>query len=412
MTAMADSIPMGHRYTDWYAESLRSDLATLHSVGSNQIIAGCGATEILRLCALAFADPAGNVVSPYPSYSQFPSDAGFLGASVRYADLDASYAVDLSAMAAQVDANTTVLILTNPNNPTGPVLGASEISAFIDALPAHVAVIIDEAYHEYIQDAGYASAMEDVRQGRKVVVIRTFSKVFGLAGVRIGYAVGHQDLISAVRSWQIYGTVSRPAMDAARAALGDSQHITDTVTLCNQAKQYCFDELDLMGLDYIPSETNFFMVDVDNGAWVRSELANAGILVRQGWGMPQHIRVSAGTMQEMEDFITELQNILAAMARGEPGLPRITSLDGNQPNPFRGATSIGFGLAHSGRVRLEVFSIEGRRLRTLIDGPVEAGRHTLRWDGRDTQGRPVGAGSYFYRLIAGDVRETRRMIRL
>jgi hypothetical protein len=254
--------------------------------------------------------------------------------------------------------------------------------------------------------------MEDVRQGRKAVVIRTFSKVFGLAGVRIGYAVGQAGLIGEMRNWHLYATVSRPALEAARAALGDTQHIADTVALNDQAKQYCFDQFDLMGLSYIPSETNFFMVDVGNGAWVRSELAKEGILVRQGWGMASHIRVSTGTLQEMQDFITALQAILALMAAGEPALPSVTTLHGNQPNPFRDATAIGFSLAQPGPVRLEIFSLEGRRLRALIDETLTAGRHVRHWDGRDDAGRPAGAGAYFYRLIAGDVRETRRMIRL
>jgi len=150
ITANAD---MSHRYPDWYADSLRSDLASLHSVSANQTIAGCGATEILRLCALAFADPDGNVVCPYPSYSQFPSDASFLGASVRYSDLDSQYRIDLADMASRVDSQTSAVCITNANNPTGTVLAATDIADFVNALPSHVVTVIDEAYHEFIIDS-------------------------------------------------------------------------------------------------------------------------------------------------------------------------------------------------------------------------------------------------------------------
>jgi histidinol-phosphate aminotransferase len=413
MTALQESAPMGHRYPDWFAESLRNELATLHEVERGQTIAGCGATEILRLAAYAFASPDGNVVCPYPSYSQFPSDASFLGATVKYADLDENHRVDLDAMAALVDDNTTAVCITNANNPTGTILSATAIADFVNALPEDVTVIIDEAYHEYIQDAGYASAVELVLQEKPVIILRTFSKVFGLAGVRVGYAVGHGPLINSMRAWHLFATVSRPSQAAAMAALTDDQHVADTVALNEQAKQYCFGEFTAMGLDYIASETNFFMVDVGDAATVAGKLAEAGIKVRTGWGMPAHLRVSTGTMEEMETFITTLQDILAFLAdAGESPVLRVTALEGNFPNPFSGRTRIGFSLATSGRVTLQVFDIRGRLVKTLVDDRCQTGRYALHWDGTNTRGHRVAAGSYFYRLAAGNFEQTRRMILL
>ena len=237
MAAISAAIPMGHRYPDWYADSLRSDLASIHGLYSSNFVAGCGGTEILQLAAFAFADPDGNVVCPYPSYSQFPGDAGFMGAEVRQVPLDANHKVNLNAMLAQVDGATSAVCITNPNNPTATVLTAAEILSFVDALPAHVTVVIDEAYHEFVHDAGYESAMELVRQDRNVVVIRTFSKAFGFAGIRTGYAAGRTSLISAMNSWHIYATVSRLALDGARAALGDVEHIDDTVALARRRRK-------------------------------------------------------------------------------------------------------------------------------------------------------------------------------
>jgi len=411
ITAITDAATMGHRYPDWYSSGLRNDLASIHGVPDGQIVAGCGATEILRLCALAFADPDGNVVCPYPSYGQFPGDCQFLGASVRYADLDPSHRIDLTAMSALVDGQTTAVCLTNANNPTATVLPAADIAAFVDALPSHVAVIIDEAYHEYIHDPGYESAMELVRQGKKVVVVRTFSKVFGLAGVRAGYAVGEYGLISQMFAWHIYATVSRLSQDAARAALIDAQHIADTVTLNDDAKQYCFSNFDLMGLTYIPSETNFFMVDVGVPAsTVSSELLARGIQVRTGWGMPNHLRVSTGTMQEMEDFITALQEILGSLGAPDSRTSATTELYGNFPNPMRLSTEIKFSLASAGEARIEIYNIRGQLVRTLVSGHTHRGHHSVEWDATDARGAPVAPGAYFFRLETGATIRTRRLI--
>ncbi|MBD3235875.1 MAG: aminotransferase class I/II-fold pyridoxal phosphate-dependent enzyme [Candidatus Eisenbacteria bacterium] len=411
--AMVDAVPMGHRYGDWYAESLREDLADLHQVERPQTIAGCGATEILRLAAFAFADPEGNVVVPTPSYGQFGSDCAFMGAEVRHSGLDQDWRIDLADMASQVDAHTTAVCLTNPNNPTATVLPAVDIAAFVDALPEHVTVIIDEAYHEYIHDPAYESAMELVRQGKNVVVIRTFSKIFGMAGVRLGYAVGKQSLIGSMTMWHNWGTVSRLALEGGRAALTDAQHISDTVALNDQAKQLCFDGFDALGLDYIPSETNFFMVDVGQPAGpVSAALADEGIYVRTGWGMQNHLRVSTGTLEEMQSFLTVLEQILTGSGAPDRHPPRFSILEGNYPNPFRSHTELSYRLARDADVRLQLYDAQGRAIRTLVRARRRAGLHALQWDGRDGRGAAVPAGIYYYRLTAGDFMQTRRMIRI
>jgi len=412
IAAITDCADMAHRYPDWYADSLRSDLASLYGVSTSQTIAGCGATEILHLAALAFADPDGNVVCPYPSYSQFPSDAGFMGATVRYSDLDGDHRIDLSDMASRVDSETTAVCITNANNPTGTVLAAGDIADFVNALPSHVVTIIDEAYHEFIHDSSYSSAIDLVNLDKKVVVVRTFSKAYGLAGARIGYAVGRSGEISAMSSWNIFATVSRLGLEAARAALTDSQHVADTVALNDQAKQYCFSNFDSMGLDYIPSETNFFMVDTGMSAgYVASELSARGIIVRSGWGMPQHLRVSTGTMEEMEDFIEGLADILGVTyLDGAAPLPKVNSLGGNFPNPFNPGTRIPYAVAAGGPLLLQIFNIKGQLVRTAVDEQKTPGNYDYSWDGKDQKGDSVASGSYFYRLSQGDFSQTRRMI--
>jgi histidinol-phosphate aminotransferase len=411
LAALTDSINLAHRYPEWTAETLKNDLATLHGVPSAQVVPGCGATEVLRLCALAFADLNGNVVCPYPSYSQFPADASLVGATVRYSFLDAGHGVDLANMASQVNSQTSAICITNPNNPTGTVLTAGDIADFIDSLPSHVVTIIDEAYHEYVHDPSYQTAIDQVLLGKKVVVVRTFSKAYGLAGARIGYAVGSAAETAAMSSWCLYASVSRPGFDAARAALGDTQHIADTVALNDQAKQFCYDHFDQMDLEYIPSETNFIMVDVGPSAFpVSQELSARGVEVRTGWSMPNHLRVSTGTMDEMQTFIHELADILGMGGIGENSTPRMTALGGNYPNPFNRRTQVWCSIARGGRVRLEIFNIQGRRVRTLVDDHRAPGHYVFDWDGRDERGVAVAPGSYFCRLTVGDFSQTRRMI--
>jgi histidinol-phosphate aminotransferase len=410
--AIQNEAGMAHRYPDWFAESLATRLSSHFDIPSNKIICGCGATEIIRLSAMVLSNPGSNVVAPYPSYGQFPSDCQFFGASARYVDLDSDHRIDLEAMRDQVDSNTSAVCITNPNNPTATLLDPSQLSDFVDDLPPEVVTIIDEAYYHYISVPDYPLAVDMVRSGKNVIAIHTFSKVYGLAGARIGYAIGPQGIVSSMRAYQIYATVSRPSLEAAKVSLDAHQHITDTVDLANQTKEYCFGEFDRMGLQYIPSETNFFMVDVDREAgWVSSQLASRGIYVRTGWGMPHHLRVSTGTMDEMADFTTALEDILNELGAGnEPLKPRMTELLQAYPNPFNSSTRIKIYLPKAAETRLEVFDIRGRLVKQLVDRSLGAGEHSFIWNGTNYDKKSVSSGSYFYRLTSGDDVITRRML--
>ncbi|UCE66468.1 MAG: aminotransferase class I/II-fold pyridoxal phosphate-dependent enzyme, partial [Candidatus Zixiibacteriota bacterium] len=287
IAAIEDEAEMAHRYPDWFAESLISALAAEYDLSPTRIVCGAGATEILRLCAMASCHPGGgNVVVPTPSYGQFAADAQLLGTMVRSVPLDSNHTVDLAEMLNHVDANTTAVCITNPNNPTGTVLNAPDLETFIDALPSGAVTIVDEAYYEYIGQPNYPTAIDLIRAGKNVVVVKTFSKVYGLAGARIGFAIGQNDFMDQLRAFRLYATISRPSLEAAKAALNDNLHVAATVDLANQTKNYCYAEFNRMALSYIPSETNFFMVNVGTNAEpVRAALASRRIYVRTGWGM-------------------------------------------------------------------------------------------------------------------------------
>ncbi len=412
ITAIEDEAEMAHRYPDWYAESLISALATRYDLPSNKIVCGAGATEILRLCAMATChSDGGNVVVPTPSYGQFPADAQLLGTLVRSVTLDSNHTVDLAAMMNRVDENTTAVCITNPNNPTATLLNMADLETFVNALPAGVITIVDEAYYEYISDPNYPTAIDLIRLGKNVVVVKTFSKVYGLAGARIGFAIGQIDFMNQLRALRLYAMISRPSLEAAKEALNEDQHVAATVDLANQTKAYCFAEFDRMNLSYIPSETNFFMVNVGTNAGpVAAALASRGIYVRTGWGMTDYLRVSTGTMAEMQSFITELEDILTTViSTGSPPLPQNVELYQSYPNPFNSSTMIKIYLPQISKTRLEIFDIRGRLVTKLVDDILSAGEYGFRWNGRNSSGHHVSSGSYFYRLSAGEDVITRRM---
>jgi histidinol-phosphate aminotransferase len=403
---------LAHRYPDWYGESLIANLAAHHGLSSSMFIVGSGATEILRLCALAFASIGGNVIVPSPSYSQFPTDCQLFGRTVRYVSHDSNHRVSLSDIANRVDSNTSAICITNPENPTGTIVDDGELADFVQSLDSDIVTIIDEAYLEYISESGYTSAVELVRQGRNVVVVKTFSKVYGLAGARIGYAIGSASNINAMRRYQYIATVSGPCLEAARAGLGDQEHITQTVQLASQTKSHCFGQFALMGLSYIPSESSFFMVDVGTNADpVRVLLAEREIYVRTGWGMNQHLRVSTGTQHEMERFIYELGDILSSMPLGDsPVSLRSTDLYQATPNPFNSTTMIRVYVPSPQEVRLDIYDIQGRLVRQLCDRSLGTGEHAFEWNGTNYSGAAVATGAYFYRMTAGESVITRKML--
>jgi histidinol-phosphate aminotransferase len=410
LAAMHDAASMAHRYPDWFSSALEDRIADYHGLQQNNICAGTGATEVIRLIADAFLGPGDEMVTATPTYSQMASEATANGATVVHVPVDENYVIDLAAVSQAVGPATRLVSLVNPNNPLGTVIHKTDMEGFLTSLPGGIVTVVDEAYHYYVQSPDYESCVRFVADGLPVVVVRTFSKAHGLAGARIGYSIAPSSYAAEIASSQLFGMVSRSGQAAAEAALGDTEHIANTVALNEEAMGLLEVGFAGLGLGFVESETNYVMFDTGtNAAWVAAELASKGYQVRTGWGMPQHIRVSTGTMTEMEGFLEALQDILGqAGARGRD-VPAVFGLGPVRPNPFRTECVIRLSSFGAERATVTVHDVVGRKVRTLLNDSLPAGLRSLRWDATDSRGARVGAGTYIISYIQGEFASSARV---
>jgi len=411
LDAMREASALTHRYPDWYNGHLESRIASHHGLDAENICAGAGATEVIRLIADAFLGPGEEVITATPSYLQIASEAVANAASVVHVPLDENYAIDLESILMAVGPSTRMVSLVNPNNPVATIFGREEMDAFLRALPGGILVMVDEAYHDYAGSPHYESCIRHVQEGEPVIVVRTFSKVYGLAGARIGYAVASPSLIGAIGSSQQFGMISRSSQAAAEAALDDRSHIDATLFLNDRAKRMLETGFTRLGLDFIHSETNFMMFDTGTDAGgVISRLSSRGYQVRTGWGMPRHIRISTGSLEDTQGFLEALAEILGTTeVQDHPVVLPDLALHPAYPNPFSSACQIRVSIPGNEPVSLVVYDIEGRKIRALATGILEPGVHKIAWDGRDYAGKPVASGTYILNLVQGELATSGRV---
>ncbi len=408
MEAMRDSADMSHRYPDWFNQELESRIAGEFGLSASNICAGAGATEVIRLIADAFLTAGDEVITAAPTYSQMATEAISNGASVVHVPLDPNCIIDLNAIYNAIGTDTKMISLVNPNNPVATIFNKNDMQDFLGQLPEGIVVVVDEAYHHYVQSPEYESCVRFVEEGYRVVVVRTFSKIYGLAGARIGYAVARQSFTDLIASSQNFGMISNVSQAAAFAALDDSEHVSNTLTLNDSARQILIDGFNDMNLDYIPSETNYMMFDTGmNASTIVSQLAERGYQVRTGWGMPEHIRVSTAKIEEMNGFIQALREILELGVDDDIHVPAEFGLSSIYPNPFNSKCHIGFSVHCPDKVKITVYDTAGRRVRSLINRSLDAGRHRIEWDGRNYNGKKAASGTYIIRLTQGEMADSR-----
>jgi histidinol-phosphate aminotransferase len=299
-----------NRYPDGGGARLREELASRYVVPPEQIVLGNGADELIRFAAIATLDPGDRAVYPWPSFQSYPTAvAAAAGRSTAVALRDR--AVDLDALLdACVDAK--LVYLANPNNPTGTLVARDQITRFVQALPPSVLCVLDEAYAEYAEDE--PAGVDLVREGNEqVCVLRTFSKVYGLAALRIGYAIASPQVADALNRVRPIFNVNQPAQEAALASLHESDAVRRRIVHTRAARDQLYETLALAGLEPVRSHANFVYADVPDGDadGLAERLLHTGFVVRalRGFGAPGAIRVSVGTDEEMRLFAAALPQL-------------------------------------------------------------------------------------------------------
>jgi histidinol-phosphate aminotransferase len=300
-------------YPDGNCYYLKQDLAASLGCSEDQLIIGNGSDEILKMIAETFLNPGEEVVFAHPSFSEYEFVSRIMDATPVAVPVDDSFTHDLKKIAAKISGRTKLVFICNPNNPTGTIVTGNDLEAFLDAVPEHVLVVLDEAYHEYVTDPAYPDSLSYVKEGRRLIFLRTFAKIYGLAGLRIGYGVSSSGVISLINRVKEPFNVNYLAQEAARAALRDTDHLRRSRELVESGKGFMYEALDGLGLKYVPTEGNFIFMDT--GADSRElfpALLREGVIVRTGdiFGYPNFIRVTIGTPEQNQRFIQVLQKVL------------------------------------------------------------------------------------------------------
>ncbi len=301
-----------HFYPDGSGYYLRQKLAQIHGLPAEQTILGAGSTDLIELAAKTFlsgsADEAITSESAFYMYRLAIEDmgAGLVQTPMR----DMTF--DLAAVAHAVSPRTKLVYLGNPNNPTGTMFTAGDLDRFLAAIPPRVLVVLDEAYFEYVQHPDYSRSVDAVRAGKNLLVLRTFSKVHGLAGIRLGYGMGHPELIECLQRIRSPFNASSLAQVAGMAALEDAEHVAKSVETNRREMKFLTGELTLKGVRYTPSVGNFLLVDTGRDCeedFIR--LLHEGVIVRpmKLYGFPTCLRVTVGRHEDNEQFLGALERV-------------------------------------------------------------------------------------------------------
>ena len=310
--AMKRSMAQMHLYPDGGCYFLRHRLARKLGVKMEEILVANGSNEVIELLGHVFLAPGRNIVMAAGAFVVYKLVASSLQAGTIMVPMR-NFTHDLDAMLAAITPDTQLVFISNPNNPSGTMVGGDEIDRFMDRVPEHVVTVFDEAYIELLTEDRQPDTLRYVREGRHVFVLRTFSKTYGLAGLRVGYAVAPQEGIDLLHRVRQPFNVNAMGQAAALAALDDDEFVLRTRRLVADGLKYLEDEFRRLGLDYVPSVANFILVKVGHGRDVFHALQRKKVIVRpmDGYGMPDHVRVTVGLPEENKQFIRALEAVLA-----------------------------------------------------------------------------------------------------
>jgi histidinol-phosphate aminotransferase len=309
LAALKAAIGNIHRYPDGASYELRRKVAERLGVQGDQLVFGAGADEILELLAKVLLGSGDECVFAWPSFAMYPIVVTGMGATIVRVPLDGQLVHDLPAMAAAITERTRLVFVCNPNNPTGTSVGADAFDRFMERLPEGVVVAVDEAYVDFARRSDFPNAMAWVRRRPGTIVLRTFSKIFGLAGLRIGYGVADPELADYLQRARHPFNVNRLAEVAATAALDDRDHVERVTRLNATGVDYLSRELRALGIEVWPTDANFLLARPGPGVYER--LLREGVIVRplHGFGMPDHVRISVGLPEENERLVKAMRRL-------------------------------------------------------------------------------------------------------
>ena len=314
LQAMQGVLRRVNLYPDAASHDLRTAIAERFSMPLEQIAVGNGADDLILQLSMAYLQDDDEVIISRSSFPVYENHAAAMRAKLIKTPLDPAYRIDLVAMVNAITDHTKIVVVCNPNNPTGTIVTTEALDAFVRRVPEDVLIVIDEAYIEMVASNELLSALEYVRKGQSnVLVLRTFSKVYGLAGIRLGYAFGAPATIAALQRIKMVFNVSVVAQAAGIAALQDDEFLQQSIEASRAGRQYLCDEFDRLGLEYAESHTNFILVRIGPSAVdIQERLLERGIIVRPciSYDLPEFLRISVGTQEQNGRFITALEKLL------------------------------------------------------------------------------------------------------
>lgn len=309
--AMTNAFQIGCRYPWSYNKELQEMIATREGVPSDHVVLVAGSTEGLKITGITYAGPGDEIISGLPTFLSLMTYAEIWGADINWVPLDKNMDYDLQEIEKRVSSKTKLVFLCNPNNPTGKLLPAKQVMDFCETVSRKTMVFSDEAYYDYIEDSSYPSMVELVKKGHNVIVSKTLSKVYGLAGIRLGYLIARPD-IAAKLSERVVANTNVMAIEAGKAALKDEEFYRFSLQKNKEARQMIESTLDQLGLEYLPSQANFVFFNAKRDV---SQLAKSfqekGIIIGRPFPpLNEWCRVSTGTLEEVAMFNRALVQVM------------------------------------------------------------------------------------------------------
>lgn len=302
--AIKESFADINRYPDGSGFYLKRALAEKLDVSDEEIILGNGSNELLDLAAKTFLKDGDEAVMATPSFVVYFMAVQSVGGKSIQVPLK-NYTHNLSAMAASITSATRMVFIANPNNPTGTINKKDEFESLMEKVPDNVLVVMDEAYYEYVSDHDYADSMKYLRSEKNILILRTFSKIYGLAGLRVGYGIAKKEILADMNRLRAPFNTSTIAQKAALAALSDDAHVSRSREVNSAGKEYLYRELSALGISFVPTEANFLYIPVEGSVALYERLLKMGVIIRPMG--PSAVRVTIGLPEENRRFIEALK---------------------------------------------------------------------------------------------------------